>query len=1669
MPLATLPPKKLCALTALLVVSAVAAVLAGTAGASGEPPVPDPGGDRTVNEDETAYFYGDAYDEEGDDLAFSWEFPDGSIVDGQSADYTFGEPGEYTVTLWVDDGTSNVSAAVTVTVLDVTPPDTVISSGDRTVDEDTLQAFDGSESSDNVGIVSYDWEFEDAGFTGVRTGDTVDYTWETPGYYMVTLYAADAAGNVGWAYVFVTVLDVTPPTASFDLAQGTEATVMQAIDGTSSYDNVGIADFAWTVEDAGSTETLSGESITFTWNAAGTFAVTLTVTDGAGLTGSASGSITVLASEPPSAIIDLPAAIGQGRSELLDGSGSTDNFGIADWAWTVEDDGFTVTLSGETATYEWTALGTFAVTLTVTDFAGNTDEATAMADVVDLTAPLASFSLPSAFDEDTEQTLDGTASTDNQGIVSYTWYVEDWGGTFTFSSATVLYTWYQPRAYEVTLKVVDAAGNVGTLTQTAVVLDVTPPTAAFTLSASFDEDTLQALDGRASDDNVGVVSWEWLIEGAGVSDYLSGDVASYVFEQPGTFTVTLAVGDAAGNTGTRSHSVTVFDVTPPTALPSVAARFRVGYEQTLDGTSSFDNVAVVDYAWVVADDGFAVDLSGATVTYTWTTPGTYAVTLTVTDAAGLSASETAWVEALEATPPVAAFDLASPFDEDALQTLDGSGSTDNVGVVEWQWLVEDAGQTASLSGAVVSYAWATPGTYAVTLTVADEAGNTDSKTLTVEVLDITPPTASFDLPASTGNDALTLDGSASFDNVGVVEWEWTLEDAGGDVTLSGESVTHAWSTPGTYAVRLTARDAAGNAGEATLAILVLDTTAPAVRAGPDQTVSEDALVTFDGTATGDNDPEFPTGASFRWTFEDGGALSLAGTVTTYTFRTPGTYWVRLTVTDAYGNAGSDTLRVTVLDVTPPFAEFQLASHVNEDTEVALYGGASTDNVGVVNWTWTIGDRAFSATLYGSTSSYMWTSPGTFEVTLTVYDAAGNAASRTYSVVVMDTTAPIADAGADLRADEDTLVTFDAAASTDNGEGFPSGTAFLWIFRDGPMSLRLSGASVTYTFASPGLFAVMLLVVDSGGNLDTDEVLVTVLDVTAPIAAFSGGDPQTYSEDTRVRFDASGSSDNDPAFSATGSFRWTFVDGAAVSLAGRVAEHLFATPGSFEVALRVTDAAGNFRLETFTVVILDATPPVALVSPPSSVVEDQPAAFDGRGATDNVGVVSWTWTFEGPTGGSTQTSETATFTWETPGTYTVTLRVADAAGLFAVASLDVVVLDVTAPTGQASVPATAAVDQEVSFSSAGIADNDPGFAATRRDLWTFSAAGQWVELEGTATGFTFRAPGTYAVHLHVLDAAGNAFERTFELTVPDTTAPWLLVFTPEPDLLTGALKVRVTGTVELGATLRLNDQPVATTNGAFDIEFALLEGTNALNFVARDAAGNEVSRALLVRAHTGAPVISVTSPQNGAVLRTATARLEGRVTDALTRTLSIDGEAVALAPNGAFSVEVPLVEGANALRLEARDEAGNANSLTLTLVRDSQAPVLGVRTVGTFLEGTNITTYQSSVPVAGTTEPGTSVRVCVEGASGSLECHAMTPASDGTFWHDAALRAGTTTKIRIEATDAAMNTAVDEFTVVQKAAPAVAVENPNIGLLSVTGLLAAALAVALVVPWHRRRK
>src|SRR5438445_13324019 len=96
------------------------------------------------------------------------------------------------------------------TIPDRVPP--VANAGpDLVVNEDTNASFDGSRSTDNVGIASYTWSFMD-GSMQTLSGITASYVFATPGTYVVTLTLLDADGHVGPHSLAVTVRDVTAPT-----------------------------------------------------------------------------------------------------------------------------------------------------------------------------------------------------------------------------------------------------------------------------------------------------------------------------------------------------------------------------------------------------------------------------------------------------------------------------------------------------------------------------------------------------------------------------------------------------------------------------------------------------------------------------------------------------------------------------------------------------------------------------------------------------------------------------------------------------------------------------------------------------------------------------------------------------------------------------------------------------------------------------------------------------------------------------------------------------------------------------------------------------------------------------------------------------------------------------------------------------------------------------------------------------------------------------------------------------------------------------------------------------------------------------------------------------------------------------------------------------------------
>jgi len=149
----------------------------------------------------------------------------------------------------------------------------------------------------------------------------------------------------------------------------------------------------------------------------------------------------------------------------------------------------------------------------------------------------------------------------------------------------------------------------------------------------------------------------------------------------------------------------------------------------------------------------------------------------------------------------------------------------------------------------------------------------------------------------------------------------------------------------------------------------------------------------------------------------------------------------------------------------------------------LDASASSDNVGITEYTWTFTDETIK-TLAGEKPTYTFNTPGVYTVALNVTDAAGNWAIGTVVITILDITDPVADAGEDKTSNVGETVAFDAGTSSDN-VGIVS---YEWDFGDGANG---TGITTTHTFSEPGTYEVKLIVKDTAGNTDTCLITITV--------------------------------------------------------------------------------------------------------------------------------------------------------------------------------------------------------------------------------------------------------------------------------------------------------------------------------------------------------------------------------------------------------------------------------------------------------------------------------------------------------------------------------------------------------------------------------------------------
>ncbi len=294
----------------------------------------------------------------------------------------------------------------------------------------------------------------------------------------------------------------------------------------------------------------------------------------------------------------------------------------------------------------------------------------------------------------------------------------------------------------------------------------------------------------------------------------------------------------------------------------------------------------------------------------------------------------------------------------------------------------------------------------------------------------------------------------------IESWAWDL----GDGTQSAvASPTHTYDSPGQYPVSLTVTNALGTDSVRREAFIMVAGDPPAANFTADPSAGNVPLeVAFTDTSTSGSSPI----VQWQWDFGDGGGSAVQNPVHTYT--DPGTYSVSLTVTTASGSNTRTREDLITVRRVPPTAEFQAdeprgnAPHTVNFTDFSTPGSAP-----ITDWVWYFGDGGTST---GQNPRHVYTTPGTYTVSLTVSNVIGED-TRTKEDVIVVSEAPVppvaefqvagpASGAAPLTVQFSNFSTRGSGASID----------FAWDFGDGNTSTDIAPQ---HTYTAAGVYTVSL--------------------------------------------------------------------------------------------------------------------------------------------------------------------------------------------------------------------------------------------------------------------------------------------------------------------------------------------------------------------------------------------------------------------------------------------------------------------------------------------------------------------------------------------------------------------------------------------------------------------
>jgi PKD repeat protein len=488
-------------------------------------------------------------------------------------------------------------------------------------------------------------------------------------------------------------------------------------------------------------------------------------------------------------------------------------------------------------------------------------------------------------------------------------------------------------------------------------------------------------------------SWDFATDGKVDAERQEPEVTT-VYRRKGSFLVTLRVSLTDGTTRTATRRVNI-----PTAVFGVQPMKPVrGEEVTFDVSDLIVNPKTLEkILWDFnGDDEVEEETLNPTVTYTFAEAGTYQAKVIIQDKSGLQETYVRPLAILaEREQP---FSVSITFEGQTkgsaplglLLTADIAPEA-RASSVEWLFRKSNAQSGEEASGERVSHVFSSFGDYEILLTVTDALGRVSQDIQNVAVLE---PLELRDLVLGgnprpernrvTGTAPLDVRLSAVTDTP-FITFRFEQEEATRVFSTEGEY--HAlYEEPGTFPVLLIAKDAEDRTQKIAVEISVLPpksrvafTAIPATGIAP-LTVRFDASESFvpEGRITG-----------FSWTFSDGGRdekPQLLGAQVTHRFEKEGTYTVTVRALTEEGQ--SYEARKTIVVRSPTLDACLFPSRTVGSIPMGVRFDASCSTGTITTYLWDFGDGATSEQSQ-PVQDHVYTSPGTYTVTLEVSDAQGN--------------------------------------------------------------------------------------------------------------------------------------------------------------------------------------------------------------------------------------------------------------------------------------------------------------------------------------------------------------------------------------------------------------------------------------------------------------------------------------------------------------------------------------------------------------------------------------------------------------------------------------------------------------------------------------------------------